>query len=130
MGGGMRLGGRNQADADAVPLHSAVLCMNCECVTGSSSDECVVCGSRSLFSLEKLLGGTQASLADRPKGEEVTLFSVDITIGVKQIEPAELSAVVEGITNLIVPTLVQGQAHFHINVEPAAKLETGGARAA
>lgn len=128
----MHLGNKSKADTDAVPLQSAVLCMNCECVTGSSSEECLVCGSRSLFSLAKLLGGTQASsIANRPaKGAEIALLAVDIAIGVKQIEPAELSALVEGITDLIVPTLVQGQASFHINVAPADRGNAEGSIAA
>jgi hypothetical protein len=38
-----------------------VLCIDCECVTNDLSDECLVCGSRSLFSLAKLVGGTELS---------------------------------------------------------------------
>jgi hypothetical protein len=106
--------------------------MNCECITSSLSDECLVCGSRSLFSLAKLLGGAQvSSMANRPpKSPDIALLDVEIAIGLKQFEPKELSDLVESITNLIVPTLVRGQARFHINVEPAGRHDADEVKAA
>ncbi len=42
---------------DAVPLHNAVLCADCEVITSSRFDRCCMCGSPSLLSLSRILGG-------------------------------------------------------------------------
>jgi len=41
---------------NAVRLTSAVLCVNCDVVSDSPHDHCLVCGSRSLFNVGSLLG--------------------------------------------------------------------------
>jgi hypothetical protein len=117
----MYYGTKKQADSDAVPLQSAVLCVDCESVTHSRFDECVVCGSRSLVCLARILGGALPShKANRSmKNESALLFNLEITIKLEQMEPKELNDAVEGITSLIGPGLVRGRACFHINVEPA-----------
>jgi hypothetical protein len=45
-------------DVNAVWLRNAVLCADCEVITDSPHDCCGVCGSRSLLSLSRVLGGT------------------------------------------------------------------------
>ena len=112
--------GTNQADSGAVPLHSAVLCIDCECVTNGLSDVCLVCGSRSLFSLARLLGGTELSHRAHyfEKNENAVLFDAEITINIKQIQPRDLTATVEAVAGLLEPCLGRSQARFHINVEP------------
>ena len=111
---------KRQADSSAIPLRSAVLCVDCECVTNGLSDECLVCGSRSLLSLARLLGGTELSHKAHysNKKENVEMLDAEITIHLKQIEPKELSATVEGIASLLEPSLGRGRACFRINVEP------------
>jgi len=95
-----------------------VLCSDCECVTRGLSDECLVCGSRSLLSLERLLGGSQI-LPQRPTGgEPAALLDVNIEISLNELEQRHLNSTIEAITNLLVPSLVHGQASFHIDVEP------------
>jgi hypothetical protein len=42
---------------NAVPLQNAVLCAECDVVSDSPHDICLVCGSRSLFSIARLFGG-------------------------------------------------------------------------
>lgn len=42
---------------DAVRLRDAVLCLDCECITPSVRDYCLVCAGRSLIALSRLLGG-------------------------------------------------------------------------
>ena len=37
---------------------NAVLCADCEVISDSAGDTCVVCGSRCLLSLGRVLGGT------------------------------------------------------------------------
>jgi hypothetical protein len=42
---------------NAVALNNAVLCADCDVVSDSPHDKCLVCGSRSLFNISKILGG-------------------------------------------------------------------------
>ena len=43
---------------NTVPLVNAVLCADCEVISDSSGEVCSVCGSRSLLSLGRVLGGS------------------------------------------------------------------------
>ena len=43
---------------NAVALQSAVLCAECDVVSDSPHDRCLVCGSPSLFNISRMLGGT------------------------------------------------------------------------
>ena len=43
---------------NAICLKSAVLCAECDVVSDSPQDHCLVCGSRSLFNIARLLGGS------------------------------------------------------------------------
>jgi hypothetical protein len=120
----MNLGTKLQADeSDVVPLQSAVLCVDCECVSNGRSQQCRVCGSRSLLSLARIIGGRRLS-ASRPEDSsepvpEVALLNVEIAIVWKQIEPRVLNDAVEGLTGLLGPWLAQGQASCHFEVAPA-----------
>jgi len=42
---------------NAICLKSAVLCADCDVVSDSPHDYCMVCGSRSLLNISRLLGG-------------------------------------------------------------------------
>ena len=42
---------------NAVRLQNAVLCAECDVVSDSPNDVCMVCGSHSLFNIARLLGG-------------------------------------------------------------------------
>jgi hypothetical protein len=42
---------------NAVALQNAVLCAECDVVSDSPHDMCLVCGSRSLFNIARLFGG-------------------------------------------------------------------------
>lgn len=42
---------------NAVALQNAVLCAECDVVSDSPHDQCLVCGSRSLFNIAHLFGG-------------------------------------------------------------------------
>jgi hypothetical protein len=50
-----------RADKDrplnSISLQNAVLCADCDSVSDSPHDHCLVCGSRSLFNISRLLGG-------------------------------------------------------------------------
>lgn len=42
---------------NAVPLQNAVLCAECDIVSDSPHDVCMVCGSHSLFNVARVFGG-------------------------------------------------------------------------
>jgi hypothetical protein len=42
---------------NAVALQNAVLCAECDVVSDSPHDACLVCGSRSLFNIARMFGG-------------------------------------------------------------------------
>ncbi len=48
---------RKRRVLNAVALRNAVLCAECDVVSDSSDDQCLVCGSRSLFNIARLFGG-------------------------------------------------------------------------
>jgi len=68
---------------NAVALQNAVLCAECDVVSDSPHDQCMVCGSRSLFNIARMLGGNlpreRAALipsqVDSEKTELVLTFS-------------------------------------------------------
>lgn len=53
----MANGERWEPILSSVPLLEAVLCADCEIISNSGGDSCEVCGSRSLLSLGRVLGG-------------------------------------------------------------------------
>jgi hypothetical protein len=126
----MHLESKRHADSDAVPLQSAVLCVDCECVTDGRFDECLVCGSRSLLSIARIVGGTLLSRLEPSKDENSVLFNLEIKIDLKEIGPKDLGATVEGIASLIGPSLGLGRARCHINVEPIGSCNADDAKAA
>ena len=50
---------------NAVALQNAVLCAECDVVSDSPHDTCLVCGSRSLFNIARMFGG---NLPQRSRG--------------------------------------------------------------
>jgi hypothetical protein len=42
---------------NAISLKNAVLCADCDVVSDSPHDQCLVCGSHSLFNISRSLGG-------------------------------------------------------------------------
>ncbi len=43
---------------NSVPLLEAVLCADCEIISNSAGESCEICGSRSLLSVGRVLGGS------------------------------------------------------------------------
>ena len=48
---------RCRISLNAVPLQNAVLCAECDVISDSPQDTCMVCGSRSLFNIARVFGG-------------------------------------------------------------------------
>jgi hypothetical protein len=63
---------RNSPGLNSVHLVNAVLCADCEVISDSAGDTCQVCGSRSLMSLGRVLGGSI-------EGKRAVLIHVDQT---------------------------------------------------
>jgi hypothetical protein len=57
-------------ELSSVPLLEAVLCADCEVISNSSGERCEICGSHSLLSLGRVLGGSI-------EGERATLVQPD-----------------------------------------------------
>jgi hypothetical protein len=101
----------------AVPLHEAVLCVDCECITGGRIDVCPVCGSRSLMNIGQILGGQPLSSETVPV-KDIVRFDLTLTIELKQMTPRDVNTAIERITRMIEPRLGQRGACFHIRVDP------------
>jgi len=67
---------------NAVALQNAVLCAECDVVSDSPHDTCLVCGSRSLFNISRVFGGNlpkrRASLVER-EPVEITQREIVLT---------------------------------------------------
>ena len=88
-----------KAGANAVPLLHAVFCANCETISNSPHDACTVCGSHSLISLFRLLGGTVRSKESQSTGGHAK-YSLELTAKVHEIPAAGLNLLLELLTRL------------------------------
>jgi hypothetical protein len=48
---------KQEPTLDSVALAEAVLCAQCEIISNSGGEQCEICGSRSLMSVSRVLGG-------------------------------------------------------------------------
>ena len=96
----MANGERWEPILSSVPLLEAVLCADCEIISNSVGDRCEICGSCSLLSLGRVLGGSIA-------GERATLVDVD---------PTQLR---NGFTVLVNPNAASG-------LQPQRRRKTSG----
>ena len=58
------------SELSSVPLLEAVLCADCEIISNSAGERCEICGSPSLLSLGRVLGGNI-------EGERAALVQLD-----------------------------------------------------
>ncbi len=114
----MQFATKRHSASGVVSLQNAVLCLDCESVSDSRSDECPKCGGHSLLGLAHVLGGSLADHKGEDQDRPKTVFDLEMVIELKQIEPANLNAFVEGISDLIGTKLGRGRATFHLDVEP------------
>jgi hypothetical protein len=81
----MDAGPKPESSLNAIHLLSAVLCADCEVISDSASDVCEVCGSRSLLSLGRVLGGTvggeRAVLVPAGQNEFRNMFTLLVNPG-------------------------------------------------
>ncbi|MFZ0913083.1 MAG: hypothetical protein WBQ76_09485 [Candidatus Korobacteraceae bacterium] len=73
----------------SVPLLEAVLCADCEIISNSAGDACEICGSHSLLSLGRLLGGCiegeRAALVDCDRNPVHNGFTVLVNPGATEV---------------------------------------------
>jgi hypothetical protein len=101
-----------EPEMSVVPLQNAVFCVNCETISNSPHDVCEVCGSRSLASLFRMLGGT---LHGDNQSEELVKYNLELTVRVHELSAADLNRAINALTRLAeVGTDLQA---LHMNVE-------------
>ena len=103
----------------AVPLLNAVFCVGCETISNSPHDACTVCGSRSLVSLFRILGGTLRT--QKPQSAEdhakTAKFNLELTVKVHEVPANELNRAIESMSRLA--EVCGDLESLHINVESA-----------
>jgi hypothetical protein len=102
-----------------VPLGTAVFCLDCEAISNSRGDECQACGSRSLVSLARILGGSLGEHKVEP-GLAGRSFDITLTIELHAVPAQDVNNTVEELTNVIGPSLARRRASFHVRVQPTA----------
>ena len=65
---------------NAVPLQNAVLCAECDVVSDSPHDTCLVCGSPSLFNIARMFGGELSKERASLIAQEVRVSSCDVVL--------------------------------------------------
>ena len=113
----MKAGADAEERVGAVPLLKAVFCTECETISDSRHDACTVCGSRSLTSLARMLGGTlksrkAESIEDHVKAAK---YDLELIVKVHEIPATELNRAIESITRLA--EVCGDLESLHINVE-------------
>lgn len=106
-------------DRSFIPMHNAVLCIDCEVVSTSSNDRCPICSSHSLFSLSRMLGGTLSDRKTefREERAEIMKYDLDITLRIKEMAARDLNDAIASINQLTMPGRGCRLESFHINVE-------------
>ena len=101
----------------AVPLLNAVFCADCETISNSPHDACTVCGSPSLISLFRMLGGTLRS--QKPRSAEdhgkTAKYNLELTVKVHEVPANELNRAIESISRLA--EVCGDMESLHIDVE-------------
>lgn len=101
-----------------VPLLNAVFCVDCETISSSPHDACMVCGSHSLTSLFRMLGGTLRSQEPQSAKDDAKTpkYNLELTANIHAIPATELNHAIGLITRLAASG---GDVKcLHINVEP------------
>ena len=113
----MNAGAHTNGGLSAVPLLNAVFCADCETISNSPHDACTVCGSRSLISLFRMLGGTLRT--QKPQSAEdhgkTAKYNVELTVKVHEVPANELNRAIESMSRLA--EVCGDLESLHINVE-------------
>jgi len=98
----MTAASHTEGDVGAVSLLNAVFCVNCETISNSPHDSCLICGSHSLISLFRVLGGTLRSQKPQSAGDhaETAKYSLELNAKVHEISATGLNLLIELLTRL------------------------------
>ncbi len=105
---------------NAVLLMDAVLCVDCETVSNSPHDQCLVCGSTSLLNLHRLLDGT---LPHQSRASEKVRYNLEIVARVNGMTADDLNHTAESISRVLNGKASGDWDSFHINVKPVLAKE-------
>jgi hypothetical protein len=113
----MNAGTHTEGGLSTVPLLNAVFCADCETISNSPRDACTVCGSHSLISLFRMLGGTLRSQKPQSTADhaKTAKYNLELTANVHEIPATELNRVIESISRLA--EVCGDLESLHINVE-------------
>ena len=109
-------------------MQDAVLCVDCEMVSTSTSDACPVCGGRSLFSLFRILGGTLSNRKPEFKEDQTNAlkYDLEITLKIKEMTARDLNDAVTSVNRMTMPGRGCILESFHINVDTNVECGTEG----
>jgi hypothetical protein len=116
----MNAGKNTEGGLSAVPLLNAVYCADCENITNSPHDECSVCGSHSVASLFRMLGGELRGAKAQPTAT-MAKYNLNLTAEVREIPADELTHVIEFVTRLA--EVGRDVKSLRINLEPVFDTE-------
>lgn len=106
---------------ESVPLQDAVLCSNCEVVSNGVQDKCPVCGSNSLVSLVRMLGGTLQGKGFAEEPASGIKYDLSLTLEAHAVTATDLNHVIDAITRLANPGTAGVLERFHVNVDPVVE---------
>ena len=109
-----------EQEMSVVPLQHAVFCVNCETISNSPHDVCEVCGSRSLVSLYRMLGGT---LRGKNQPPELIKYNLELTIRVNEVGAADLNRAISALTRLAEVGSDLQTLHMHVESVLGARPE-------
>ena len=116
----MKAGSDTEGCLSAVPLLNAVYCADCETITNSPHDECSVCGSHSVVSLFRVLGGMLRCAGTRSPAKTAK-YNLNLTAEVREVPADELNDAIRFVTRL---AEAGGDVRcLHISVEPVFNTE-------
>jgi hypothetical protein len=116
----MKRRGEYEKTLNVVLLANAVLCVDCDSISNSPHDKCLVCGSNSLFNLRRMLEG---SLPRESGAEQRAKYNLEITATVSGIHADDLNRTTEAITRLLSSNPSGAWESFHVRVEPVLEKE-------
>jgi hypothetical protein len=97
------IGAERNRQLNAISLRNAVLCADCDVVSDSPHDQCLVCGSRSLFNISRALGGmlpskraTLIDTASRPVASPRPVLTFPRRARVRRAPTTDRSSRVQG----------------------------------
>lgn len=112
-----------------VSMRNAVFCVDCEMVSDSPYEVCMGCGSRSLVSLCRLLGGSLLGQGTKSATNTKCIkYNLEVTVKVFEVAANDLNRVIGSITQ-IAHTGGNVQC-LHLNVESVLASDRPASKAA